>query len=187
MEKIFVLLFAFIAISVKAQSLVEFKLTPNGDFVSAEGKNYIVCQFEGKTAHQIFQEISVNANKLYKNPQKVMSVVDDASISIRAYDSEITFIKDLIQKFWLGGYYKIDIEIKDGRVKVSAPIIEESMTKTVDGSREKDFSKIVKGWYRDGVVKEKSQKQVDYTERTINTYVNVILGTVKSKDEQEEW
>ena len=186
MKKIFLLLLAFVSINMRAQTVVEFSLTPSGSFVSEDEKDYIVYPFEGKNAHQIFQELSVNASKLYKDPKKVMSVVDDASISIRAYDSEITYIKDFIQSFNLGGYYCLMFEIKDGRVKVSAPIIEESMTKTIDSSKQKDFSKIVKGWFKNGEVKSKNKEQVKYTEQNINSVINAILGTIKSKS-SEDW
>ena len=115
-----------------------------------------------------------------------MSVVDNASISIRAFDDQISYIKDLIQKFWLSGYYNLNFQIKDGRVKVLAPVIDESMTKTVNSSREKDFSKMVKSWYKDGVAKDKFKAQIEYTESNMNSLINAILGSTKTKAE-EDW
>ncbi len=166
-------------------SQVNFKLSESGRFMSEDGNEYIVITFEGKNAHQIFQQLSVNVNALYKNPSKVMSVVDDASISIRAYDSSITYIKDLIQKYWLGGYYNLNFQIKDGKVKVLAPIIDEHMTKTVNGEREKDFSKMVKSWYKDGALKDKFKAQVEYTESNINKTINEIIGSLSNNN--EDW
>lgn len=115
-----------------------------------------------------------------------MSVVDDTSVSIRAYDPKITYIKDLIQTFDVGGYYNLNFEIKEGRVKVSAPIIDDEMTRSINGAREKDFSKMIRSWAKEGVFKDKFKKQVEYTEANINSIINAILGAGKDKQE-DEW
>ena len=188
MKKYFFLLIslAMATMYANAQSLVDFHLSPDGSFITKEVKNYTVVPFEGKNAHQIFQQLCTNVSKLYKNPSKVMSVVDDVSITIRAYDSRITYIKDLIQTYDIGGYYNITFEIKDGRVKVSSPIIDESMTKTINGGIEKDYSRLIKSWTKDGSFKEKFAKQVGYTESNMNTTINDILGSSKSNND-ENW
>lgn len=168
-----------------AQKTAIFKLTTSGSFTSEDGNNYIVIPFEGKDAHQIFQLLCANVNKLYKNPQKVLSVVDDASVSIRAFDSKITNIKDVIQTYDISGYYNLNYDIKDGKVKVSAPIIDENLTKTVNGAREKDFSRMIRSWSKDGVFKDKFAKQIEYTETNINSIINYILGT--GKNQEDNW
>ncbi len=187
MKKFILFFFCLFSLSINAQDLVYFKLTPNGYFASDNDKEYIIVPFEDQNAHQIFQQLSVNVNSLYKNPSKVMSVIDDASISIRAFDDKITFIKDLVgKKFWLSGYYNLNFEIKDGRVKVSAPKIDKEMVRTINSLREKYFYELVKGWFKDGVVKEKSKKQVEYTEANMNLLINTILGKGQ-KQPEEDW
>ena len=184
MKQLFLAFMLFISMSTNAQSVVSFKLAETGSFVAEDGKDFVVVPFEGKTAHQIFQQLSVNANALYKNPSKVVSVVDDASISIRAFDDQISFEKDLIQKFWLTGYYNLNFEIKDGRVKVSGPIIESVSRAT--STYDKDFSKMVRGWFKNGELKDKFKAQVEYTEDNMNNLINAILGSTKKKAE-EDW
>ncbi len=169
---------AFIA---NAQNPVNFKLTTSGAFASEDGQDFIVVTFEGKTAHQIFQMLCVNVSKLYKNPKEVMSVVDDASISVRGYDSKVTYIKDLIQTYDVGGYYKLDFEIKDGKVKVNAPVIEENLVRSINQAKEKNYSRMINSWVKDGAFKEKFLKQVEYTEYVQNNLINTILGTNKPK------
>lgn len=163
MKKIFFLLIslAMATMYANAQSLVDFHLSPDGSFITKEGKNYTVVPFEGKNAHQIFQQLCTNVSKLYKNPSKVMSVVDDVSITIRAYDSRITYIKDLIQTYDIGGYYN-------------------------NGGIEKDYSRLIKSWTKDGSFKEKFAKQVGYTESNMNTTINDILGSSKSNND-DNW
>lgn len=185
MKKLLLTLMCLTVMSLGAQNVVSFKLTPNGSFISEDGKGFVVVPFEGKNAHQIFQQLAVNVNALYKNPSKVMSVVDDASITIRAYDDQISYIKDFIQKFWIGGYYNLNFQIKDGKVKVQAPIIDEEMTKTVDNSRVKDFSKMVNNWYKNGELKDKFKAQVEYTENNINSLINKILESANNNS--EDW
>ncbi len=116
-----------------------------------------------------------------------MSTVDDASISIRAFDDKISYIKDLIQKFWLSGYYNLNFQIKDGRVRVSVPVIDESMRRTANSANEKDFSRMVKSWFKDGVLKDKFKAQAEYTESNMNSLINAILGTSKPQKEEEDW
>ena len=175
------MLLCLFALVASAQTPISFKLTTSGAFASEDGQDYIVVPFEGKNAHQIFQMLCVNVSKLYKEPKQVMSVVDDASISVRGYDPKVTYIKDLLQTFDIGGYYKLDFEIKDGKVKVNAPVIEENLVKSINQARERDFSKMVRSWVKDGAFKEKFAKQVEYTEYVQNTYINAILGTNKPK------
>ena len=183
MKKILFAAMLFVTMGLNAQSLVYFKLSENGLFVAEDGKDFYVVPFEGKTAHQIFQQLSVNVSALYKNPSKVMSVVDDASITIRAYDDGITYTKDLIQKFYCGGYYNLNFQIKDGRVKVSAPIIDDKLD---SNSGSVYFISTAKKWFKDGEVKSKSLAQVEYTEKNINKIINDILGSTKSQSE-EDW
>lgn len=159
-----------------AQTLVTFKLSPTGYFVSEVGEDYVVVAFENKTAHELFQQVYSKANSMYKDPQKVVSVVDDASITINGYDSQLTYRKDLVQKFWLGGNYNLNFHFKDGRIKVDAPKFGDTLYMTVNGSRDHSFYRMVKSWYKDGEVKSKFKEQVTYTENNINAIVNELLG-----------
>lgn len=185
MKKLLLVVFmAMMTFVANAQSPVNFKLSTVGTFISEEGKDFIVVPFEGKNAHQIFQTICTSVSKLYKNPDKVMSVVDDASISVRAYADGITYKKDIVQSYYLGGYYKVDIEIKDGRIKITTSV--DSDVAMSNGAQNTNFFKMVRSWAKDGVFKEKFLKQVSYTEVQMNTIVNDIIGANKPKDE-DNW
>ena len=48
------------------------------------------------------------------------------------------------------------------------------------------FISTAKKWFKDGEVKSKSLAQVEYTEKNINKIINDILGSTKSKSE-EDW
>lgn len=158
MRRILFLSFLFFAFIVKGQDHISFKLTQTG-FCSNDGKDYIVVPFEGKSAHDIFQSLCSNINGLYKNPQKVMSLVDDTSISIRAYDEKISSTNAMLgMHIWLGGYYNLVFQIRDGRVRVSAPLIDEELTNMANSQKAAPFSFYLKSWFKKGELKEKSKK-----------------------------
>ena len=57
---------------MSAQELVSFKVTPDGNFVSSTGEDFVVVPFEGKNAHQIYQMLASNVGSVYNDPSKVM-------------------------------------------------------------------------------------------------------------------
>ena len=85
MKKFLTLILLFCPILVFAQDLVTFKLTPQATFVTASGEDFVVVPFDGKSAHEIYQTLASNVGSVYNAPSKVMNVVEDASIKIRAF------------------------------------------------------------------------------------------------------
>ena len=181
MKKLLLIAMCIITLCGNAQSIISFQLTETGSFVSEEGKDFIIVPFEGETAHQIYQKLFVNASALYKNPSQVISVVEDASISIRGYSQKITYTKFLLEKKWISGFYNLNFQIKDGRVRVSAPIIDE----IEEGTVKTRFSWTVEGWYKKGKPKEKAKERIELVEFNMNSLINAILGTTKTNT--EEW
>ena len=85
MRKLIVMLLTLLPILAGAQELANFVLMPNGTYQTEDGQDFIVIPFEGKTAHQIYQELATNVGSTFNDPSKVMSGVEDASIKIRAF------------------------------------------------------------------------------------------------------
>ena len=140
-------------LSVSAQ--VEFKLGPDGTFHLKDGRNFCVVPFDKKTAHEIYQTLFVNVAEVYRDPkQKVIITLDGSSVNIRAYDPKLTYAKIGEN---LGGYYTLNFEVKDGKVKVDAPVVDEILTRSKDGVRDKDFSKLVRSWYQEASLQAKYQ------------------------------
>ena len=52
---------------------VWFELQPDGMFLTKDGKGYAVVEYEGKTAHELYQMIASNISSAYNDPSKVMS------------------------------------------------------------------------------------------------------------------
>ena len=184
------LLFPFF---LNAQELVYFKLTPNATFVSESNENFVIVPFEGKNAHEIYQILASNVGSTFNDPSKIMTSVQDASIKIRAYSDNI-----YLKKIGLGmvlvfkGYYQLEFRIKDGRVRVSAPLVEEEIdgppTTLGNGIGEYSFSKLVNTWFNNGEIKKKEKQNVINLETELNSVINTILGLIGStKQVEEDW
>lgn len=176
--------FCLAAISASAQS-VDFKISPDGTFHTRDGRNFVVVPFQGKTAHQIFSSIFVNVSEVYKDPkQKVIITIDGSSVSVRAYDPKLTFVNP---GEYCGGYYNLNFEIKDGKVKVDAPEVDDILTRTKDGVREKDFSKLTRSWYQEASLQTKYQDNAVYTESEFNAFINGVLTGNFVGDSDNDW
>ncbi len=115
-----------------------------------------------------------------------MSVVNDASISIRAYDDKISSTNAMLgMQIWLGGYYNLFFQIKDGRVRVSAPSIDEELINTANSQKAAPFSYYLKSWFKKGELKEKSKVHHKHTEDNMNNIINSIL--FKKGSSEENW
>lgn len=190
MKKILFFFLLLCPFLMNAQDLVNFKLTPQGSFVAADGENYVVVPFEGKTAHQLYQMLASNVGSVYNDPSKVMTGVEDASIKIRAFSDNIYVKKVLGMPSYVQGHYQLEFRIKDGRVRVSAPMVEENLEMVgADGKRyPASFSHIVKGWFKNGEPKEKEVQNIENVENQMNYPINAILGLVgKTSTVDEDW
>ena len=182
--------FLFIAVlclsavlSVNAQ--VEFKLTSDGTFHMNDGRNFAVVPFNNKTAHEIYTALFTNASEVFRDPkQKVIITIDGASINIRAYDPKLTYAKE---GEYLGTYYNLNFEVKDGKVKVDAPLVDENLTRSKDGVRDKDFSKLVRSWYQEATLQARYADQAAYTEQEFNAIINGILTGNYMIDSSDNW
>ncbi len=154
---IFVSLYCF---SANAQD-IKLAINDSCEFVSQDGKPYIVVEYPGKSAHEIYDGILTNIVKYFNDAKNVMNSVPDKVISVRAFSDnliEYCWWKEP-KKFTLGkaalayvtagislavdaaktgslynsdfkmaGFYKLNIEIKDGKAKIDMPIMDGGYT-----------------------------------------------------------
>lgn len=162
---------------------VEFKLQKNGSFLTEEGKDYEIIQYEGLSAHEIYQKLCTNAGGVYNNPSKVMSNVEDVSIKIRALSTGLVKAKMGMDK---GAYYQFQIKIKDGRVRVEAPMIEERLNGATYNDKYIWWHKFPEKWLKDDKSKEKHKIKILWVEIGLNSVINEVLGYSLKKDNKEE-
>lgn len=174
-----------------AQQLANFVLMPDGTYQTEDGKDFIVIPFEGKTAHQIYQELASNVSSTFNDPSKVMSGVEEASIKIRAYSNDLVIAKPFgyFKDQPFGGYYQLEFKIRDGRVRVSAPIVEEDVEFiSYDHERFRGtFSKLIGKYFKNGVIQDKKKKNYETIVKRMNGVINSILHTSTVQDANEDW
>lgn len=191
MKKFITVLLLICPLLAFAQDLVSFKLTPEGTFTTISDEDYMVIPFEGKSAHEIYQTLASNVGSVYNDPSKVMSGVDDASIKIR---SIIPISQKIDKIFMLGdvlievnGYMQYEIRIKDGRVRVTAPYIENDIW--IDGGASGNFRNLVSQWFKPEKKEKKrveNEKKITELEMRVNSVINSVLGLNKTQ-EDDNW
>lgn len=190
MRKLLLLATLLMPLLMSAQNTVQFILTSDGVYKAENGDDYIVIPFEGKTAHQIYQILVSNINSIYKNPSEVMTGVEDFSIKVRAISDDVIRTRLLGIGQSQSGYYQLEFKIKDGRVRVSAPLIDSEVWTVGDKGRVfADFPSIAKAHFnKDGSLKEgKRTKDYNRVVSKMNGIINSILNLSASKDADDDW
>ena len=175
-------------LSVSAQ--VDFKLQSDGSFRTIDGEDYVVIPFEGKSAHDLFVTLTSNATSIYNDVSNVMNTVQDNIVKIRGFAGSgkifpyITFCN-----FSVEGYYQLVFKIKDGRIRVSAPLVEDYANMT--GGNPKSLPVSYSGMVakhlfdKNGTIKKKRVNDVASIEAYLNSIINRILA--QSAQIEEEW
>lgn len=163
-----------------SQEKAKFLLQEDGTYLSENGDEFIIVPFENKNAHEIYEIIKANIISVYNNAAKVTNSVEDKIIKIRAYSDDVSRYMALGISHPVCGYYNIEIEIRDGRIRLHAPQIEEDVITLNQNSR---YSGIFKSNYKNGVIKEKARKGLEIIQEKMNYVINAILNTERQEDE----
>lgn len=167
-----------------SQQYTDFKLMPDVSFKTDDGNDYEIVVYENKSTHDIYQLLSSNIVSLYNNASKVMTSVDETTIKIRALGT-FFYYTALGRKIFLTGFYQLLFKIKDGRVRVSAPYLE-NRTENKDGYVVY-LDDHVKKMYKKGILKEKAETEYNFVNHTINSIIKNILGISNKTQEEQNW
>ena len=131
---VFTLVCMFITLCSFAQTSIEsinFKIKDVSGELKASNNtdNYYVLEYEGKSASELYTNILSSISNLYKNPQKVLSTVENVSIKVSATALDVKVPRDeseindvFPQKYSYWGFdYRLSFQFKDGKIKVNAP------------------------------------------------------------------
>lgn len=167
------------------ETSVNFQLQQDGTFLTEKGDTYQVIEFDGLSAHEIYQKLCTNAAGIYNNPNAVLSKVEDSSIKVRAIANDLVMGK--IKVWSHDAYYQLHFKIKDGRVRIEAPLIENELIPL--GARDQTscwWPKYAAKWLKDEKSREKNITRILRVEIEMNGIINAILGTNVSKQQQDE-
>ena len=175
----FCLMLIISCLSVSAQ--VNFKLQSDGSFRTIDGEDYVVIPFEGKSTHDLFFILTSNTTSLYKYASKVMNTVQDNIVTIYGRGNIFPYISICNLSFKVS--YQLEFKIKDGRIRVSAPKVEDDAIMTCDaGTLPVSYSEMVAKdlFDKNGTVKKEGAVLVGCVEVYFNAIINLILT-------EEEW
>ena len=182
----------FMAASLSAQDLVNFKLQPDGTFKAEDGKSFVVIEYDGKNQQELYNMVKANVLTLYDNPQEVLNEIEPTNITIRGISDVLwSGIKLIggIQEY--RAKYNYVFHFKDGRIKVDAPLIDSQLVVSGMGvTFSKTFVSFIDDWFdKKGGIKKKKEKDVSSVESIFNIPINYLLGNMKEniKEEEEDW
>lgn len=165
-----------------------FTLLQTGKFVDASSeKESIIIPFDGMSAEEIYKMLFKNAALVVNNPDKQISGVEYSVVKVRAQQHLLT---DVVMMLPLScnGTMIYEFQIKEGRVKVNAPFVEEPCRY---GTSDKIcyFRSVVKGYFKKGKLKEKKAAEYNNLVNRTNNIINAILGLqdISEQVEEEDW
>lgn len=196
MKKVLLSLLLLMCLFLQAQeNPVEFKLQSTGEFLSKEGKDFIVVEFDGKTTSELYDMVKGNVMSLYNSPKEVMSESGDNVITIFARDDEMWYVNSLGAKGIYGGYYKLVFKFKDGRIRIDSPTISKELSLT-DGFFTNTIG-IPKSVFLSNCAKKvcetnsnKNNKKKTLLENVVNVPINYLLGLTQEQQQKktdEDW
>lgn len=189
MRKIFLLLSILFPFLLHSQ----FILTKDGMVDEKDqSKNYLVYNFEGKTANELYISVLTALTNYYVSAKDVLSKVEGKIISINGIEQNGicygNFMGGCNRKFDLE--YTMTIDFKDNKIRINTPII--GKTKGDSFNNNNTYSLVGGGgmfgtystFNKEGKLKDENSK------KSIETFFNVlvqnIVKSVKSQD-KDDW
>lgn len=182
----------FLCVITNAQTLVNFYLKPDGTFQTNEGNSFVVIEYEGKTAQELFNLVKANVLTLYNNPQHVLNEIEPSNITIRALSDKLYSTYKLGAAFVeYRAMYTLVFQFKDGRIRINAPLVDRQLDVTATAVPiPKTFVSLIDDWFdKDGNVKKKKKDSVAKIEMMFNYPINYLLGNLQQKTstENDDW
>lgn len=99
---------------------IDFKISEPGILTCRNStSNYYVLEYQGKSASELYTNVLSAISSIYNNPEKVLSKVDNVSITISAYAEVITpnVNIDFVNIY----HYNLQFLFKDNKIRINAP------------------------------------------------------------------
>lgn len=185
----FVLVLMIGAISAFAQKPVDFRINTESGFSDINSNQNIVVEFPGKSAAEIYNMMAVNIGELYYAPQELMYGVPGEYISVSCNVADFCKAGTTTWK----GRYKLSFVIKDGKVLVLKPSVQEvSVMRNASTLRaeELSFTDFIMGYWYDkaaGKFKSSESDNMKNCESGVNKTINMILGIIPLNTIPANW
>lgn len=169
-----------LAIFAKAQAQSIAYVQASGRMMFEDGKDYAVVQIEG-SQKELHDLIMTNLTRICNNASDNVTSFNDASVSMSAVTKLFTLDLSMGIKQQWDGKIKIDIAIKDGKVRISAPVLSEVYD---SGKTFIPYGGSFKSWADWYVYKSESKQQKHgYAIDQLNANMTALVNAIVSKSD----
>lgn len=173
------ILFVSAIFTATAQTPVKFTLHTDGSFADVYKNKYITVDMPGMTASEIYDNMMMNVLYLYVQPNDVASGVAGKMIKVRGHKSGIKFKDSNGNEQTGNAYYTIVFWIKDGKVLIEAPHLENIKLGTAKIGRSQEITaRQLASYY----FNSPTGADLKSLEDDLNYFVNFILGILPEKN-----
>lgn len=99
-------------------------------FKTKDGSPYAVVSAVGYTQSELYKKMLVGISKLYNNPDRVITKVEDEMLTINGIDLECAYAGGGLTK--MSYQYNIQLFFKDGKIRINVPTITASKWGSLD-------------------------------------------------------
>lgn len=151
----------------------------SGGMLFEDGKDYAVVQMEG-TQKELHDLVMSNLTRIFSNANDNVTSFNDASISMTGVAKLFTLNLPMgIRQTWTARI-KMDIAIKDGRIRISAPAF---LTFYANDEQFVPYGGSFKTWSDWYIYKSESKKKKHgYAIKQMNSNMTSIVKSIISKD-----
>lgn len=122
MKKLFIIIVCLGCFgTIYGQSAPKMELKHNGFVGGDSTKNFTVIEAPGMKKNELFKKVLTYLNSQYKNPQKVITSVENESIVVNGYTDQI---KGDLKWYVYDVNYNIVMNFKDGKLRFEPRIVE---------------------------------------------------------------
>lgn len=166
-----------------------FELSPDG-FVSTEDntKDFIVIPMEGSQA-ELYQKAETAVTAMWKSAKDVMSFNEPDIIIVNGFDSGSLWAKHMGMTFVYDFDYRLQLQFKDGKIRINAPGIDKAVNKKSTLYLCKGKGSTMSGtmyvYNEKGELKQKQFKE--QAENFVNSIVQRFIDNVKGTSNNDDW
>lgn len=174
MRKHLLFIFLFLTISAAGQNISVAYDHTSGTFKFQDGGNYAVVQMQG-TQKENHDRVMTNLTAVCTNAKDNVTSFNDASISMSAVAKLFTLDLGMIDQTWSGNV-KVEIGIKDGKIRVGAPVITQVYT---DGEPITPYGGSFKSWADWYIYKsEKKTAKHGYAIKQLDDNMTALINSI---------
>lgn len=188
MKKTLFIIMALLPMLAAAQT---FTLTPQG-FVNADdnSKSYVVVEMQGTQA-ELYAKAKTAITSMWNSPKDVMSYNEPDIIVVNGFSSTAAHFRKWGRDNVAEMTYRIQIQFKDGRIRIDAPVIGELIfaggkgTMLIEAGNNSTMQHIVRAFEKNG--KARFNDFNDNVQNYFNGLVATLVEKMNNGASEDDW